>query len=127
MTVPATTRAALTDFVLERIAEDEADANELARQHDRWIREQRRNGADGSQGSIVASLIDPARVLAECSVKRRIVGMFQVARVIQECKSYPGEESAVRLMVDALEGVVRVHATAYADHPDYQTNWRPIP
>lgn len=55
------------------------------------------------ENAVHAALHDPARVLAECEAKRRIV--------------------AWDASVDY--GAVRFLATVYADHPDYRAEWRP--
>jgi hypothetical protein len=109
----------LTDFLLARIAEDEAVArgaiaddggsNEgFANQYDRmvgtydrpldWVP---RIGEDAAR--LIARFAVPARVLAECEAKRRIVELI----------SSPGPQ-ALRLL-----------ALPYADHPDYLPEWRP--
>ena len=58
---------------------------------------------------------DPARVLAECEAKRRIVAD---CRHIQEATSWG-------LLERHAEWTVRVLALPHADHPDYRDEWRP--
>lgn len=63
----------------------------------------------------------PARVLAECEAKRRIVERF--ARLEGRAAKFPnlvngGEVAVMRLTVTDL-------ALPYADHPDYRDEWRP--
>ncbi|MDL4774254.1 MULTISPECIES: DUF6221 family protein [Thermomonosporaceae] len=53
---------------------------------------------------------EPARALAEIEAKRRL---------IIELDSYGGPETT-----DAYYVVLRHLATVYADHPDYQDDWR---
>lgn len=53
---------------------------------------------------------DPARVLAECEAKRRILNL---------CDFEPDCDAAVLK-------VARVLAAVYADHPDYDEAWRPL-
>ena len=106
----------LTNFLLARIAEDEADARQLVEDLGRWDRERAFNGPDGTQGSIVTSTLrggafDPARVLAECEAKRRIV-----QRVVEAMDAPPDEWTYVILCDLALP---------YADHPDYREEWKP--
>ncbi len=56
---------------------------------------------------------DPARVLAECEAKRRIVALHpEVLTICQAC----GEPYPCRT-IEAL-------AAVYADHPDYDEAWR---
>lgn len=60
---------------------------------------------------------DPARVLAECEAKRRIIERQQL---------FAGAVDAADLSVlDELAGVLRLFALPYADHPDYDETWRP--
>jgi len=119
----------LTEFLLARIAEDEAvarAASQTARDGSmaQWRDECRDGGNPGQsrvwngvgqavvshayhdQGPHIARF-DPVRVLAECEAKRRIVedwGKWQ---------TYNGEELMQEL------------ALPYASHPDYQNEWRP--
>ena len=123
----------LTDFLLARIAEDEAvaraatdDGIQANGQHAHW-----REGPRGDCGccSRVVGLgvdvddrqaphvarHDPARVLAECEAKRRIVGLIGVA-------------DSPEVHVDAFvcaQLAARHLALPYADHPDYREAWRP--
>jgi len=114
----------LTDFLLARIAEDEADARQLAVDLDRWDRERAANGADGTQGSIVVSTLhggafDPARVLAECEAKRRIVTTYLEMTTDEETAEFMvGESSIFRTALLDL-------AAIYAGHADYREEWRP--
>ena len=48
---------------------------------------------------------DPARVLAECEAKRRLIAL--------------GEKDSY------WDDVLRILALPYADHPDYREEWRP--
>jgi hypothetical protein len=120
----------LTDFVLARIAEDEADAAEVARQLDRLDRETALNGPDGSQGSIVASLLvggafDPARVLAECEAKRRIIEYRYSWNLQAERTPEPPFGAILQTQVNTADAVLRALALPYADHEDYDESWRP--
>lgn len=58
---------------------------------------------------------DPARVLAECEAKRRIVGLHP--EILGGCQECANEHFPCRTL--------RVLATVYADHPDYRDGWRP--
>ncbi|MCB9376995.1 MAG: hypothetical protein H6515_14165 [Microthrixaceae bacterium] len=102
----------LTDFLLARIAEDEAAV----------------------QGARIAD--GPARVLAECEAKRRIVALVEPewtedGRVAywepalmryRHARDFPVlDHSYIR----AWEDVLRVLALPHADHPDYDDGWRP--
>ena len=97
----------LTDFILARIAEDEA-----------WARIE---GAAYLRAHDPSALVDepktPAlfpRVLAECEAKRRIV---------EEALSAPptSQFDGVR---ESGAWTLRALAAIYADHPDYRGEWR---
>jgi hypothetical protein len=111
MTTQTTT---LTDFLLARIAEDEAtirNRSDSAPVHyvgcyyynnsispDEW----------SAKHCDCAEFADPVpRQLAECEAKRRIVDLTQ-----HGCG-------------DDYERVQRALALPYADHPDYRPAWRP--
>lgn len=130
----------LADFLLARIAEDEAVVYGIApglspgpwRNHmsdpdagGQWS-VQARQVAPGKTNAVVVSDAapwslargstpamahvarwDPARVLAECEAKRRIV----------ELNVYAYDDPPYRYCL-------RLLALPYADHPDYQESWR---
>lgn len=60
---------------------------------------------------------DPARVLVEIDAKRSVLDLAERAR--------DHHETFVSGFAAALENTLRLHALAYADHPDYRTEWRP--
>ena len=124
----------LTDFLLARIAADETAAKNVVEgdySEGRWHWDLHRGhpyrsalvndrGAvvlppkndDVYPSAAVAEHIarhDPARVLAECEAKRRIV------------------ETATGQHTSSDEGyeMMRIIATVYADHEDYDESWRP--
>lgn len=131
----------ITEFLLARIAEDEAEA---VRVHD--IECSIHRGFADDRGD--CDCHDPARVLAECEAKRRIVEMHQSWPVLveqppvfepidadpsslamrasqqlawltdQEYRDRFGTEPPTAPMIAAL-------AAVYADHPDYHEAWRP--
>ena len=114
----------LTEFLLARIAEDEAAAN-------------------------VAHRESPARVLAECEAKRRIVEFHKswpvlvqtpvtfepvdgtdpghyTFRATQQIAWTTEQEYRERFGDEPPAGPVLRHlAAVYADHPDYREEWRP--
>lgn len=152
----------ITEFLLARIAEDE----ELARDAAGWDREGRerspgrwaRTGIASIEGSDRQSIIysdagqvdgtvadyvahmDPARVLAECEAKRRIVERHA------EDMSNPlyrsqwevfGDREVLVETDDPIPGpcatchrdtfpcpTLRDLASVYADHPDFREKWR---
>lgn len=73
---------------------------------------------------------DPARVLAECEAKRRIVELF--AETESTYHSFVDAQDHLdsylndsRIGVEALTPVVYALASVYADHPDYRPAWKP--
>jgi hypothetical protein len=90
----------LADFLLARIAEDEA---EIAAGHDFAT-------LDSSGWMGHAATWGRERALAECAAKRRIV---------EKCtESYP-------LNVDEGPWILRELALPYAGHPAWREEWRP--
>ena len=117
----------ITDFLLARIAEDEAVARDCAAsvgEHARleWIIYEKRE-IDGEVVEVRRTLTpyDPARVLAECEAKRRIVDEY-VARD-EDVDLMLGPNVLRQREWSGLRLAVRVLAAVYADHPDYQQEW----
>lgn len=122
----------LTEFLLARIAEDEAVA--LAASPGPWrvdpnnpegvlavddIQVVDAFALSGPQTRATAThiaLYDPARVLAECEAMRRIVELHG--------GDYDGECSSPSHL-DGPCRTLRALATPHADHPDYQPEWKP--
>ena len=126
----------LATFLLARIAEDESAARAAILrtygQTGRWVtfddkehlstttvfawnRDERLGQACETEMSWIGRAArdhiarhDPARVLAECEAKRRIVGHF-----VNEWEP------------DPINDVLRFLTLPYADHPDYRGEWRP--
>ena len=120
----------ITEFLLARIAEDEAEAQRWAPDTSKWpdsdgewsvrkttARWQVNGGtsghiASGSEAAVrfIASH-DPARVLLDCEAKRRIMSFMDEVRLY----------GAPSVALDIL----RALALPYADHPDYGlAEWR---
>jgi len=123
----------LTEFLLARIAEDEAgakaaspgpwkvddptypeaiyaaDGYETVVAGGRWGGEARIFNEDADAHFIARH--DPARVLAECESKRDIIGFLLAA-----------ESGIEQLRPD--DRAMRALALPYADHPDYRPEWR---
>jgi hypothetical protein len=136
----------LADFLLARIAEDEAAARGV-RPGPRTVRT---NAPDVEQ---YLAVWHPDRVLAECDAKRRIVE--REARFFEPRDDLPAELTVVedewqserewvwvkfvtgaeeqmsqatyreRFMRPAISATMRLLALPYADHPDYREEWRP--
>jgi hypothetical protein len=122
----------LPEFLLARIAEDEHIAEHTGGSKKRWtkepypdrdaigfrmrfpgpshIRDWSHTPGPGSGYFAVTEHcenFDPARVLAECEAKRRVV---EFARFLPSLY---------------CRGVLEPMAAVYADHPDYQEEWKP--
>jgi len=127
-----TSTLTLTEFLLARIAEDEEDAR--AADGTRWLHSDKvvtfeAFGPDGdyvdASSPISVDTRDngwhivrwsPARVLAECKAKRRLL-----ERASPEARTTAQLVAVAALADDAL----RLLALPYADHPDYREEWRP--
>jgi hypothetical protein len=95
-------RATLADFLTARIAEDEERARGWG---DTWA----------SEGGVIDLVLTPgpARVLAECEAKRRILTDPQP----EYREDYHGWHITKQAML-------RYIAQPYADHPDFREEWR---
>jgi hypothetical protein len=108
----------LAEFLLARIAEDEADAQ--AAMPGPWTLDGGTVMAGHPTNEVVdwaydengphIARWDPARVLAECEAKREIVE--QAGNVIED------------EFVDAYHQVMSMLTRPYRDHPDYREEWR---
>ncbi len=106
----------LTDFLLARIAEDEDEARTLLPIYDGLVA--------GLKSPMITQLAlaphfarhDPARVLAECDAKRRIIERWV-------------HQAEIHLQVDLEQThgwwTLCLLALPYADHPHYRPEWRP--
>lgn len=91
----------LTDFLLARIAEDEAAANDP-----RYV----------WSADIGEPVQNPARVLAECAAHRQIIANLTSLAARQPIDDWSPADSA-------LIDTIRALAATYADHPDYRPEW----
>lgn len=108
----------LTEFLLARIAEDEAAALRLCpgrnAANGHWRRGSLQDEAVRAIDPLDADHVlrhDPARVLAECEAKRRIVELNATK---------PGRKTTFRRLL-----TLQTLALPYADHPDYRQEWKP--
>ena len=120
----------ITEFLLARIAEDEATARATLFEQT-WtahpdetgqpIRAGRARIATCAQ-SVMGHIArhDPARVLAECEAKRRIVKEVETTRRGQ----FAAPGTGTLALNYGLDSVLRALALPYADHPDYREEWR---
>ena len=118
----------LTEFLLARITEDEAAAREATTPNGGSIYADR--NMLGTKLLTHIKRRNPARVLAECEAKRRIVESLvdaedAVTKYDSDDPNNPpaywqewGNLHALRLAAELL-------ALPYADHPDYREEWRP--
>lgn len=132
----------LTEFMLARIAEDEAVADQCEENPDCLV------GPEHVTGIGRVMVVGRSRVLAECEAKRHIIEWheswpvlvetqpeftptgadvqtmtFQMSQKIawlttQEYRARFGDEPPSSPMLRAL-------AAVYSDHPDYRDEWRP--
>lgn len=108
----------LAEFLLARIADDSSLARLADRdaQALRPITDDLTDPADGDHRVTHMFRWSPARVLAECEAKRRIVEHY-----LAELNSHQSGWDA-RAPQDYP---LRALALPYADHPDYREEWRP--
>ncbi len=100
-----TTRTqSLAEFLLARIAEDEARVREFREIY---------GSADVLPDLGGYAVAGAARVLAECEAKRRIIATFD---------RYVGHARAER---DHETAILKALALPYADHPGFREEWRP--
>ena len=133
----------LTSFLLARIAEDEAVAREAGPDGGEWSSRYSDDPTchmfgdygwlvsgpgveveDSDWGKALADHIarhDPARVLAECEAKRRIVEELAIPYIAERRRLMNGQPS----WGDEHPELLLWLALPYADHPDYREEWRP--
>ena len=122
----------LTEFLLARIAEDEAVARASYYDGQVWIPEEEAVVAadrdldpilylDRKRDAAHAYRWSPARVLADIAAKRRIVEDYQYLNAM------PGNSLSEygRGKLAALEPILLDFASVHADHPDYRPEWAP--
>ena len=107
----------LTDFLLARIAEDEADPWRGAE----LIGSDRAVGRAEHEALAAEERAWEARVLAECEAKRRIVDYRKRVARESEATGVPIFEA----QLSAYDATLRALALPYASHPDYRESWKP--
>lgn len=132
---------ALTEFLLERIAEDEAVA--LRRKGTGFFKYDRKPHTNKMGGSISYWLDDwqgqafidvtehiarhdPARVLAECEAKRAIVELHANNEGDLErgsCSTCTDRDYLGIVDDEWPCATIRALALPYADHPDFESGW----
>lgn len=116
------TAPTLTDFLLARIAEDEAAAQRAAgHPYDivgtPWGDPYDIVADDRSSRADHWLAVAPARVLAECEAKRQIV---ERCTALLRVEVWEYDDAP-----DLVEAVLCDLALPYADHPDYREEWKP--
>lgn len=130
----------ITEFLLARIAEDEAVAQRAASFGADFIGYDTGDRSDAWRGE--AGPYDPTRVLAECEAKRRIVEQLQrherlvIANSEKQteasCGGLANQEQITALRTHGWELSGRLEAlrmaadslvAVHADHPDYDEAW----
>jgi hypothetical protein len=123
----------LDQFLLARIAEDKRIATDAAAAsgRDDWTPDDVPGDSRlvGSAAELVARY-DPARVLAECTAKRKLVLACMEARPDlaflgtrpSGLADWPLSPSGPHQLAALTLAVL---AMPYADHPDYHDEWRP--
>lgn len=138
------TAPSITEFLLARIAEDEAvaraaawvpDPDEPDDDYDNpWAKD---HGEFASRGGAKFTHIlrnDPARVLAECAAKRAIVELYERHRENRDARRHPRARAAEDYVAvqdrrkqeartRVAEDVIFHLAAVYRNHPDYQHEW----
>lgn len=120
--VPLMTAATLTiaDFLLARIADQKSLALDM--QHQAGMGRPLLELRGG--GTLLKELVDPARVLAECEAKRRIVELHADGGRV----AWVGDRFVNWCTADKTQWPcksLRALAAVDADHPDYRPEWRP--
>jgi hypothetical protein len=113
----------LTEFLLARIAEDEAVALVAATRDWQNVVVMVSAGNGWAVESVFADHAErwtPARVLAECEAKRRIIN-FAVRTEEAMAHEYGGDVTDAD--IDGNDALLAL-AAVYADHSDYDESWR---
>lgn len=110
----------LTEFLTERLDEDEARATAAARRRDQGTDEPISPGEPGRA-------FTPARLLAEVEAKRQLVHLAYEATGLDMDKDLDRDVDAREVSGIEFVGerMLRALALPYADHPDYSEIWRP--
>ena len=122
----------LTEFLLARIAEDEAAARDAGERRGLPYESPLYVVDDNYRHDQVG--IYPERVLAECEAKRRIVGIHELDPI--EVYSWGTTGGGCGLCDHSCETggdtwghdpceTLKALALPYADHPDYRQEWKP--
>lgn len=116
----------ITEFLLARIAEDEAAARDAILERHRVLGTVRGSVPEMTLRSwpdagAPAVLVGPERVLAECEAKRRIVELH--SGNAEWCGWTQGGDGVHGEWEDACDTLLAL-ARPYAQHPDFDPAWR---
>jgi hypothetical protein len=107
----------ITNFLLARLDEDETAAEPGDHRDIVYVRAERNGFLIGGEA------IEQRRILADIAAKRRIVERYQ--RAMTAAVEYDELEAETEALLAALLWPLWDLAAAYADHPDYDQEWRP--
>jgi hypothetical protein len=117
----------LPEFLLERIAEDESEAQATSGRIARAAMQEMAAWA-GGVGPAARHIArwDPARVLAECQARRQIVEFAQEATGMEISLDLEFGQSHRDEAADPYIGdrILHLLAAPYAGHPDYRPEWK---
>lgn len=105
----------LAEFLLARVADDEAVAHALVDAQDRRI------DCWTPEATDFVERFDPSRVLAECEAKKKIIE----AHVDLVKRDAEAGHTALLEQVWWSTATLELLALPYADHPDYREEWKP--
>lgn len=114
----------IVEFLLARIAEDEAEARDAIAERARVFGDDPRSSdPDMSLQSwpdvgVPAVLVGPERVLAECAARRAVITEAIECDREAEAMGFPTEFGI------GSNRIFELMAAVYADHPDYDPAWR---
>lgn len=126
------TTTALGDWLLERIAEDEAVALAVQGANDPldWTPDRDWPPAVGLAGPVdgpsgYSSIVaDPARVLAECGAKRRRVEWAAETAAMCPEDDWPDEGGMdLAPLSDVARWLLKIEALPYRHRPDWREEW----
>ena len=140
MTTEKMNAMTITEFLLARITEDEEAANyantgvRWESWNRSWDTEPQRDIAGGGVRLFTVPEMydehvarhDPARALAECKAKRRIVELHppRWQEVERSRKMGEDEVRVERVAGPFYDEELRILASVYANHPEYDQDWR---
>lgn len=127
----------LTDFLLARVAEDDAAARKAGSaawanmHHNIYLAGDPSNEVvavgpwDGDLGDAAEHMArqDPARILAECKAKRAVVAQYDSALQQTYGRNAPDVQAELEAIAEAVEQCVMSLARVYVDHPDHRPEW----